>query len=111
MTARVKKGDTVVILRGDERGQRGTVHLVLPKEDKVVVAGHNIVKKHQKATGQQVRTQRGIIEKEAPLPLSKVAPVCRNNKCARFDKPVRVGFRMEDGHKVRFCRSCNEKME
>ena len=66
MTARVKKGDTVVILRGDERGQRGTVHLVLPKEDKVVVAGHNIVKKHQKATGQQVRTQRGIIEKEAP---------------------------------------------
>ena len=111
MTARVKKGDTVVILAGDERGQKGTVHLVHPKDDTVVIAGHNIVKKHQKASGQQVRTQRGIIEREAPLPLSKVAPVCRNNKCEKFDKGVRVGFRMEGGRKVRFCRTCGEVME
>jgi len=111
MTARIKKGDTVVILSGDERGQKGTVHAVNPKDDTVVIAGHNIVKKHQKPTGQQVRTQRGIIEREAPLKLSRVAPVCTNNKCKKFEKPVRVGFRMEDGQKVRFCRACGEVMK
>ena len=105
MAARVKKGDMVEILSGDERGQRGTVHTVQPKEEKVVVAGHNIVKKHQKPTG-QVRTQAGIIEREAPMNLSNVAPVCR--KC---DRPARIGFRMEDGSKVRFCRRCGEVME
>ena len=106
MTARVKKGDTVEILTGDEKKQRGTVHAVLPKENRVVVAGHNIVKKHQKAAAQRVRTQTGIIEKEAPMDLSNVAPVCR-----QCDKPVRVGFRMEDGRKVRYCRKCGEVME
>ena len=105
MAARVKKGDTVQILSGDERGQRGTVHAVQPKEEKVVVAGHNLIKKHQKPTG-QVRTQAGIIEREAPMNLSNVAPVCR--KC---DRPARIGFRMEDGRKVRFCRRCGEVME
>ena len=108
MSARIKKGDTVVILTGDEKGQRGTVHTVIPKEGRVLVAGHNIVKKHQKAAGQQVRTQRGIIEKEAPMDLSNVALLCRNNKCAKYDKPVRVGFRTEDGRKVRYCRTCGE---
>jgi len=102
---RVKKGDTVEILSGDERGQRGTVHAVQPKDDKVIVAGHNIIKKHQKPTG-QVRTQAGIIEREAPMNLSNVAPVCRN-----CDKPTRVGFRMEDGRKVRVCRRCGEVMD
>jgi len=105
MAARVKKGDTVQILSGDERGQRGTVHAVQPKEEKVVVAGHNLIKKHQKPTG-QVRTQSGIIEREAPMNMSNVAPVCRS-----CDKPARVGFRMEDGRKVRFCRRCGEVME
>ena len=105
MAARVKKGDTVQILSGDERGQRGTVHAVQPKEEKVVIAGHNLIKKHQKPTG-QVRTQSGIIEREAPMNMSNVSPVCRS-----CDKPARVGFRMEDGRKVRFCRRCGEVME
>jgi large subunit ribosomal protein L24 len=101
----VKKGDTVEILTGDERGERGTVHAVVLKEDRVIVAGHNIIKKHQKPTG-NVRTQAGIIEREASMHLSNVAPVCRN-----CDRPSRVGFRMEDGRKVRFCRRCGEVME
>lgn len=106
MAARVKKGDTVEILMGDERGQRGTVHAVMPKEERLIVAGHNIVKKHQKPVGGQVRTQTGIIEREAPLRLSNVAPVC--SKC---DRPSRVGFRTEGGRKVRYCRRCGEVME
>lgn len=105
MAARVKKGDIVEILRGDEKGERGTVHAVLPKEDRVIVAGRNLIKKHQKPTG-QVRTQAGIIEREAAMRLSKVAPVCR--KC---DRPTRVGFRMEAGRKARFCKRCGEVME
>jgi large subunit ribosomal protein L24 len=105
MAARVKKGDMVQILAGDEKGERGTVHAVLPKEKRVIVAGRNIIKKHQKPTG-QVRTQAGIIEREASMDLAKVAPVCRN-----CDRPSRVGFRMEDGHKVRFCKRCGEVME
>ena len=105
MAARIKKGDTIEILTGDERGQRGTVHAVQSKEGRVIVAGHNIIKKHQKPTG-SVRTQAGIIEREAPLNISNVAPVCR-----QCDRPARVGFRMEDGRKVRFCRRCGEVIE
>src|SRR5438309_142666 len=104
MAARVKKGDTVQILSGDEKGQRGTVHTVQPSEEKVVVAGHNLIKKHQKPTG--TARQAGIIEREAPMNLSNVAPVCRS-----CDQPARVGFRMEDGRKVRFCRRCGEVMD
>ncbi|MBI1800532.1 MAG: 50S ribosomal protein L24 [Chloroflexi bacterium] len=104
MAARVKKGDTVEILWGDEKGERATVHAVMPAEGKVIVAGRNIIKKHQRPTG-QVRTQAGIIEREAPMRLSKVAPVCRN-----CDRPTRVGFRMEDGRKVRVCKRCDEVM-
>ena len=105
MAARIKKGDMVEILTGDERGQRGTVHSVQPKEDRVIIAGHNIIKKHQKPTG-NVRTQAGIIEREASMHLSNVSPVCR-----QCDKPARVGFHMEDGRKVRFCRRCGEVIE
>ncbi len=105
MSARIKKGDTVEIITGDEKGERGTVHSVLPKEDRVIVAGRNIIKKHQKATG-QVRTQTGIIEREAPIHTSKLAPVCRN--CNRW---TRVGFRTEEGRKVRVCKRCGEVID
>src|SRR2546427_11401668 len=95
MAARVKKGDTVQILTGDEKGERGTVHAVLPKEDRVIIAGHNLIKKHQKPTG-QVRTQAGINEREAPKNLSNVAPRCRKR-----DPPTRGGVRTEKGRQVR----------
>jgi len=103
---RVRKGDTVVVLAGDDRGVRGEVNSVLPRKGKVVVHGVNMVKKHQRRTG-GVRTQTGIIEFEAPIALSNVAPIC-----ARCDRGVRVGFEaQEDGRKVRVCRRCGHHLD
>jgi large subunit ribosomal protein L24 len=100
---RIKKGDTVEVISGDEREARGTVHQILPRENRVIVSGINLIKKHQRPTG-QVRTQTGIIEREAPLHLSNVALVCRH-----CDQPTRVGFQiLPDGHKVRVCKKCGE---
>ncbi len=103
---KIKKGDTVVVISGDDRGTRGTVHRILAKQGRVVISGVNMVKKHQRRTG-NVRTQVGIIEREAPIDLSNVALVC-----PRCDKPSRIGYRvMEDGSKVRVCKSCDETLE
>ncbi len=100
---KIHKGDTVQVLAGNDKGKRGQVHAVLPKEDKVIVSGVNLVKKHQKRTG-DVRTQAGIIEREGPIDVSKVALVCKN--CG---KPTRVGFRtFDDGTKARVCKKCGE---
>jgi large subunit ribosomal protein L24 len=98
---RIKKGDTVEVIAGSERGARGEVHEVRPKQDRVVIHGVKMVKKHQRRTG-NVRTQTGIIEIEAPIHLSNVMPVCK--VC---DAPVRVAFRVDpDGTKQRACRKC-----
>lgn len=103
---RVRKGDTVEVISGDEKGARGTVHQVLPKQNRVIVSGVNLIKKHQRPTG-RVRTQAGIIEREAPLHLSNVAPVCKN--CDRW---TRVGFQVTpDGTKVRICKRCGGVMD
>lgn len=103
---KIRKGDTVVVISGDDRGARGTVHRVLPAERRLVVSGVNLVKKHQRRTG-DVRTQVGIIEREAPIAISNVALVC-----PRCNKPTRVGYRvMENGTKVRVCRQCDETVE
>jgi large subunit ribosomal protein L24 len=103
---KIKKGDTVEVIAGDDRGSRGTVHRVIPKEERLVVSGVNMVKKHQRRTG-NVRAQVGIIEREAPIHISNVALVC-----PRCDKPSRVGYRiMEDGSKVRVCKACDEAIE
>jgi len=103
---KIRKGDTVVVVSGDDRGARGTVHRVLPAEGRLVVSGVNLVKKHQRRTG-DVRTQVGIIEREAPIAISNVALVC-----PRCNKPTRVGYRvMENGTKVRVCRQCDETVE
>lgn len=102
---KIRRGDTVQVVAGDERGSRGTVHSVLPGERRVVVEGINIIKKHQRRTG-RVRTQTGIIEREAPIRISNVAFVC-----PRCDRAVRVGLRiLEDGSKVRYCKRCDESV-
>jgi len=75
----------VEVIRGEDAGARGTVHRVLPKEGRVVISGVNLIKRHTKPTG-RVRTQAGIIEREAPIDVSRVSLVCSN--CAR---PVLVG--------------------
>ncbi|HEX9075044.1 MAG TPA: 50S ribosomal protein L24 [Anaerolineae bacterium] len=103
---KIRKGDTVQVIAGNDRGKRGEVHAVLPKKEKLIVSGINLVKKHQKRTG-DVRTQAGIIEREGPIDLSKVMLVCKN--CG---KPTRVGFRVfEDGKKARVCKHCGEVAE
>ncbi|MGH8149382.1 MAG: 50S ribosomal protein L24 [Steroidobacteraceae bacterium] len=102
---KIRKGDHVVVLSGRDKGARGTVIQVLPG-DLVLVENVNRVKKHQRANP-QVNQQGGIIDKEMPLPLSKVAIW---NPAAK--KPDRVGFKtLSDGRKVRCFRSNGEMLE
>ncbi len=101
MAAKIKKDDFVYIIAGKDRGRRGKVLRVIPKKNRVIVEGINIVKKHQRPTQ---TTQGGIIEKPAPIHVSNVMLICP--KCG---KPTRVGFTfLEDETKVRKCKKCGE---
>lgn len=105
MAAKVRKNDTVQVLAGREKGKQGKVTRVLPKEQRVVIDGVNIRKRHVKA--KRPGEQAGIVEFPAPLHISNVALVCA--KCGR---PSRIGFRfLEDGSKVRYCKRCDEVIE
>jgi large subunit ribosomal protein L24 len=96
VAARIRKGDTVVVITGRDKGKTGEVIRVLPKENRAVVRGVNLVKRHQKQTA---RAQGGIVTKELPIHLSNIALTDENGK------PTRVGFkRNEDGVKVRFAK-------
>jgi large subunit ribosomal protein L24 len=88
----LKKGDHVIVLKGKDRGKDGVIMRVLPKDGKVIVEGVNVVKKHQKAT--RATMQAGIIDKDMPIDASNVAILSKG-------KPSRIGFRIEDGKKVR----------
>lgn len=107
---RIKKGDTVSVIAGKDKGVQGEVVSVLPKMDRVVINGVNIVKRHQKArpgaSGQTIPAQ--IVEREAALHLSNVMLVCNTCKQA-----TRVGYRIReaDGYKVRVCKKCNADIE
>jgi large subunit ribosomal protein L24 len=102
MAARIRSGDTVVILSGKDRGKSGRVRTVLVKENRVVVEGLNLVKRHTKARGPG--QPGGIIEKEAALHISNVAVAD-----PRDGKPSRVGLRVEaDGTKVRFAKKSGQ---
>ena len=101
----IRKGDEVLVIRGDDRGKRGKVHRAIPRENKVLVEGVNVRKRHMKPRGNI--KQAGIIEREAPVDVSKVMLVC--SKCS---KPTRVGLHiLEDGTKVRMCKACHEVMD
>ena len=104
----IKKGDTVEVISGDDLGFRGAVQRVLPKENRVVVAGGNIVKKHQRSVrAGRSEVQAGVIEFEAPIDISNVMLVCPN-----CDERSRVGFtEREDGTKVRVCKRCGEVID
>lgn len=116
----IKKGDKVVVISGDDRGSEGEVQRVVrakwgkgrksglrrTEADRVVVAGINLIKKHQRRTG-NINTQFGIIEREAPLHISNVMLVCP--KCG---KPTRVGHNMAaDGSRARQCKKCGEVID
>ncbi|MFC1893243.1 50S ribosomal protein L24 [Chloroflexota bacterium] len=102
---KIRKNDTVLVITGRDRGKKGKVRFAYPDDERVLVDGVNMVKRHTRARG-QVR-QAGIIEREAPVRVSNVMLLC--NKCNR---PTRVGFRfLQDGKKVRACRACNEVID
>jgi len=89
---KLKKGDHVVVLKGKDRGKDGVIMRVLPDDNKVIVEGVNVAKKHQKAT--RATMQAGIIDKDMPIDASNVAILSRG-------KPSRIGYRVEGGKKVR----------
>lgn len=105
---RIKKGDTVHVIAGKDKGVTGEVLRVILKTNRVVIERVNIVKKHQspvQAGRQQV--QPGRIEFEAPINLSNVMLVC-----PQCGEPTRVGYRKnEDGEKVRVCRKCKADID
>ena len=103
--SRIRKDDTVEVISGDERGIRGTVLRVLPKENRVVVSKVNMVTKHQRPQqAGRSQMQVGRIQFEAPIHLSNVLLVCPHcNEATRVGNQI-----LDDGRKVRVCRSCGE---
>ncbi len=101
MSAKIKKGDRVVILAGRDNGREGAVLKVMPKDERVLVEGLNIVHRHTRPT--QADPQGGIKDKEASLHVSNVALVD-----PKTGGPTRVGFRMEGEKKVRFAKKSGE---
>jgi large subunit ribosomal protein L24 len=100
MAAKIKKGDRVVVLTGKDKGKQGQVLQVMPKEERLVVQGLNLVQRHTRPS--QMDPQGGIKTKEAPLHVSNVAIVESKGKATR------VGFRVDDGKKVRFAKTTGE---
>jgi large subunit ribosomal protein L24 len=105
MAARIRKGDQVEIITGKDRGKRGEVLRVIPKEDRAVVAGANLAKHHQKPDNSGRRG--GIVAIEAPIHLSNLMLVD-----PKSGKRTRVGFRiLEDGTKVRVAKATGQVIE
>jgi large subunit ribosomal protein L24 len=100
---KLKKGDEVEMLSGKDRTKRGVIMRVLPKQDRVIVEGINVAKKHQRQT--KARVRGGIIDKDMPVHISSVALVCSR------DGAVRVGYQIkDDGTKVRVCKRCGREL-
>lgn len=103
--AKVKKGDTVMVIAGRERGKTGKVLALHLADGKIIVERLNMIKRHTKPN--QKQRQGGILEREAPLALSNVMVFCANCR-----KPVRVGIKtLGDGRRVRMCKKCKEIIE
>ena len=102
----IRSGDTVVVISGRDRGRRCTVERVLIDEQRIVVGGINILKRHTRA-GVQGNTQGGIVDFAAPVSYSNVMLVC-----PRCDKPTRVGSKVDDdGGRLSVCKRCGETIE
>jgi len=99
MAAKLKKGDTVIVLAGKDKGKTGEIDRVMPKDNKAVVSGLNISIRHTK---QSQTTQGGRLPQAMPIDLSNLALVDGNGKATR------VGFRMEDDKKVRYAKTTGE---
>lgn len=100
----IKKGDNVCVLSGDDKGKKGRVLEVIVKKGRAIVEGVNIIKKSTKPTAQY--PQGGIIEKEASINISNLALID-----PKSGKPTRVGYRIEDGKKVRYSKKSGEEIK
>ena len=99
MAAKLKKGDTVIVLTGKDKGKKGEITTVMPKDNKAVVDGVNVAIRHTK---QSAASQGGRIAKAMPIDLSNLALIDANGKATR------VGFRMDGDKKVRFAKTTGE---
>ncbi len=99
---KIRKGDKVVVLTGKDKGRTGEVIQVMPKEDRAVVRGVNMVKRHQRQTQ---TTEAGIINKEASIHLSNLAVADKDGK------PTRVGFKVVEGKKVRVAKRSGDVID
>ncbi|MCF3973587.1 50S ribosomal protein L24 [Paracoccus salsus] len=99
MAAKLKKGDKVVVLAGKDKGKQGEITAVMPKDNKAVVDGVNVAIRHTK---QSQNSQGGRVPKAMPIDLSNLALMDKNGKATR------VGFREEDGKKVRFAKTTGD---
>jgi large subunit ribosomal protein L24 len=99
---KIKKGDTVQAIKGDDKGKKGKVLEIFAQKNRALVEGINIMKKHKRRSRDDQKG--GIISTEAPIQLSNVMVVCK-----QCNKPTRVGFTFaKDNTKSRFCKSCKE---
>jgi len=103
MALKIKKGDKVVVISGSDKGKTGEVLRTLPSENRVVVQGVNLVKRH---TRPSATSQGGIIEREATIHVSNVAHVDPKD-----NKPTRVGFKLVDDRKVRVAKRSGEQLD
>ncbi|PTV95690.1 LSU ribosomal protein L24P [Rhodobacter aestuarii] len=99
MAAKLRKGDKVVVLTGKDKGKQGEISTVMPKDNKAIVDGLNMAIRHQRQTQ---TAQGGRVSKAMPIDLSNLALVDANGKATR------VGFRFEDGKKVRYAKTTGE---
>jgi large subunit ribosomal protein L24 len=101
----ILKNDSVLVIKGRERGKTGKVLRVVPEKGRVIIERVNLVKRHSRPRGPQ--QPGGIVEKEAPLRAANVMILC--DKC---NAPVRIGHKvLADGNKIRICRRCNEALD
>ena len=101
---RIKKGDTVYVNAGNDKGKTGKVLSVAPSEDRVIVEGINMVSKHTKPNPKQ--PQGGIVKQEAPIHISNL-----NLIDPKSNKPTRVGYKVEDGKKIRYAKKSGEEIK
>ncbi|MEN3046563.1 MAG: 50S ribosomal protein L24 [Candidatus Hydrothermales bacterium] len=104
MARKIKKGDQVIVIAGDDKGKIGKVIKVIPEKERAIVEGVNIVKRHRRFVSAD--RPHGIVEMPAPVHLSNLALICPS--CG---KKTRVGFRFEGEKKVRFCKKCKETID
>jgi large subunit ribosomal protein L24 len=101
---KIRREDTVLVIKGKERGKTGVVRQVITRKSRLIVAGVNMMKRHMRPRAER---PGGIIEREGSIHVSNVMIICKS-----CNKPTRVGFRFrENGSKVRFCRHCDQPLD